>query len=214
MVLSQLPIVATPTAPSLYNEEDIQLYKQTIAPAGTPDAQVKLVFMYAQKLGLDPLRKQIMLIKTGFGDRIQYMIIVGIHGMTALIERHKDYRGLQSAAVYPGETISINSNGDVEHTYDPVSRHGEIRPLGAWATCARWLGDHTHKSTIYLNFADYVNPNSNSWRSQPGWMIDKTARAFAMRASFADILSGVYAPEEFGERSLESEEMELPTRGA
>lgn len=196
------------------NETDIRLYRETIAPAGTPEAQVKLVFMYAQKLGLDPLRKQIMLIKTGSGERQQYMIIVGIHGMTALIERHKEYRGVYSAAVYPGETCVIDSIGNVTHTYNPPERLGEIKPLGAWASCGRWLGDHTHKSTIYLNFADYVNQYSQSWKQQPGWMIDKTARAFAMRAAFADILSGVYAPEEFGRRSLESEEMELPTRGA
>lgn len=195
-----------------FTEEDIKLYKETIAPTGTPEAQIKLAFFYAMKLGLDPLRKQIMITKTGTGERQQYMIIVGIHGMTALIERHKEYRGIYSAAVYPGEDVIIDSLGNVKHEFKPLERANKLLPIGAWATCARWLGDHTHKSTIYLNYKDYVNQYSTSWQKQPGWMIDKTARAFAMRAAFADILSGVYAPEEFGERSLESEEMDLPTR--
>jgi phage recombination protein Bet len=190
--------------PTVTNKEELDLFKGLIAPPGTPEAQIKLAMVYAQKLGLDPLRKQVMIIETYSKGLKTYQIVIGIHGMGALVARQKDYAGTISSAVYEAERITIDARGMVEHTYDPTKRSGA--PLGAWSTTYRMLHGHRIGHTIYLKFDDYVKKNSPTWERMPAWMIEKTARAFTMRAAYPDVLSNVYAPEEFGERSSEQDQ--------
>lgn len=184
-----------------YTEEDFKVIKEIIAPTGTPDTQIKIAIAYAMQLGLDPLRRQVMVIKTSGG----YQVVVSIHAVGSLVSQHAEYRGCQSASVYPGEEISIDADGKVSHSYSPLKRAG--KPHGAWATAIRQLGSTLVNFTIYLRYDDYAKETSDSWRKQPAWMIEKTARMFAMRAAFPDQIANVYAPEEFGERSVESGEV-------
>lgn len=193
--------------PVASNDQDMKLWMQVIAP-GAPIEQARLVYHYARMLGLDPLRKQIMLLKTkayneesgGWVD--QYNILVGIHGMNSLVSSQPDYAGQESATVYNGEKLTIRSDGTVEHEYDPTKRQG--LPLGAWASVVRVLHGKPVRFTIWLPFDQIAQRKARGgelravWASRPDWMAEKTALAFADRKAYPHILSNVYAPEEFG----------------
>lgn len=183
------------------DSEDLKLFRALIASPDVPEAQVKMAFQYAKNLGLDPLRKQVMIIETTSKGQKNYQIVLSIHAMGALAAREADYAGINSAAVYEGERITIDARGMVEHTYDPTKRTGAI--LGAWATVYRMLHGHRVLHTIYLKIKDYRR-QTFTWDQQTAWMMEKTARAFALRAAYPEVLANVYAPEEFGNRSPES----------
>lgn len=183
--------------------EELALFKALVAPPDTPDAQIKLALQYARNLGLDPLRKQVMIIETTSQGKKNYQIVLSIHAMGALAARQPDYAGINSAAVYEGERITIDARGMVEHTYDPTKRSGAIQ--GAWATVYRMLHGHRVMHTIWLPYQNYKR-QTMTWDRQGAWMIEKTARAFALRAAYPEVLANVYAPEEFGDRSPEKAE--------
>lgn len=180
---------------AILSDKEIALLKATIAPYGTPDEQIKLAFHVANQLGLDPLRKQVMVVKI----RNNYQVIIGVHGMSAVIAKHPDYRGTISSPVWPGEELVIDSMGHVSHKSHVLDRKGN--PVGAWATTVRNYCGYAVNHTSYLRWEDYAKMDSDSWQKQGPWMIEKTARAFSMRTAFPDELYGVYAKEEFNEIS-------------
>lgn len=212
-----------------YGQKARDLFKQIIAP-GAPDEHVALVFHYAKALELDPLRRQVMLLEMPRKNKDEsarqgkdvwektYTIIVGVHGLIGKIQRHPEYAGFASSAVFAGEAIKIHADGTVDHAYNPIQRPtGDAAvPIGAWATVTRMLAGKPVKRTAWVAFAECVLTTWDKsggagkwkkvprelWAKMPAWMNEKCAIAAAVRLAFDDVVGGAHVPEEFGGRTL------------
>lgn len=211
-----------------------KMFCEVIAP-GAPPEHVALVFHYAKALQLDPLRRQVMLLEmprknkelSRPGNDVwekSYTIVVGVHGLLGKIQRHKEYAGIASAAVFAGEPIRIAADQTVTHEYDPINRpKGEAgSPLGAWATVTRVLNGKAIPHTAWVPFSECVlttwdkkDPKNwkkaprELWAKMPAWMNEKCAIAAAIRKAFDDEVGGVHVPEEFGGRTLSDGSVEV-----
>jgi hypothetical protein len=179
----------TPSKEEVYN-----LFKAVVAPPNTPDAYIHLAIEYARQLGIDPLRRQVMIIPSKDGPKI----VVGINALRAVVQRNREWHSTNSAPVYKDDDFTIDSDGNVHHIMQPHKRASLERTVGAWATTIRMRHGQLKKFTIYLRTDDYRQAMSRSWQQQEPWMIAKTAEAFSIRQAFSDMVSGVYIPEEFG----------------
>lgn len=234
------------------NESRIALYSNVIAP-GAPKPMVELVYHYAKHLGLDPLRKEVMLIsfdrkkvtkgRNGQKDtevwEKDWTVIINVHGFVKIASREKDFAGLLSGVVYPGETCRIKADGTVEHEYDVDDRHelgaakkgaDRLLPIGAWASVTRMLHGLPVRYTKYLPFdqvagwKDEWEKNANGqgshktgrrtlrdiWDQRPDWMNEKCAIAFACRLAYDHAIGRVYVAEEVGLVSNDNGGIEVP----
>lgn len=153
----------------------IALYSNVIAP-GAPKEQVALIHHYAHALGLDPLRREVMLVsfdrKQDDGNwGKQYSVIVNVHGLIKMMSRQHDFAGMASGVVYPGEPCKILPDQSVEHTADIQARNEmgaqaegarRILPIGAWCTVRRMLHGEIVRYTTYLPFVQ-VAGFKNEW---------------------------------------------------
>lgn len=190
--------------PDLSKEEVYKLFKETVAPPGTPEPYIWLAIEYAKQLGIDPLRRLVMPINTKQGTKI----VVGINALRAVVQRSPEWISTNSAPVYKDDDFKIDAEGNVTHVMQPHKIKEFEKTVGAWATTIRKRQGQLRKFTIFLRTNDYRQTGSNSWERQEAWMICKTAEAFTIRQAFSDLCGGVYIPEEFGKSSLQTHDEE------
>lgn len=224
-----LDVLSDPRKQAIVRDEPdgrVALFTSIIAPGASPELTA-LVWHYARALDLDPLRKMVMLISMdrkndrGGYDK-EYGVIVGVHGVIALLGRQPDYAGLLSGVVFPGEKCSIAADGTVQHEYDVAERAtkqaGAVTlPIGAYATVRRVMHGQVVQFTTYTPFGEVAqttwkkNPQTGRsekvlryiWAARPSWMNEKCAIMFSARKAYDHILGRVYGAEEFGAVSTE-----------
>jgi len=156
------------TTPDLFSDKRIELIKQQVAP-GAPDNLFRAMIEIARVRGLDPLAKQISLIKFG----AQWQVVTTIDGYRALAEQTGAYAGSDAATF-------------VENGSDIIS-----------ATVTVWkMVDHQRvpfSATVY--WAEY-NGDNFTWKKMPRTMISKVAESHALRKAFPSTLSGMYTTDE------------------
>ena len=102
---------------------------------------------------------------------------------------HPSYKGMEHGIVY------LDRNGEVRKregtaTYKAA---GEVL-IGGWARVHR-----SDRSDSYAEVSlDEYNKNQSVWKTMPGTMIDKCARAVALRLAFPSDFQGMYISEEMG----------------
>jgi phage recombination protein Bet len=157
-----------------------------------PLEDIVTFFHKAQVTGADPLKDQIYLIprntKIKVNGRDEYVnvgtIVFSYHFVEAQAVMTKEYEGF---------TIETG----VDEYFDPISttvkkmlrskcvvvRNGKNYPYTAW-------------------WDEYVQTNSYGvtaqWKTKPYLMLDKCAKAGALRSAFPEWLSGAYTEEEMG----------------
>lgn len=167
----------------------------------------------AERLGLDPLAKQITAIVFGkkSSDRRQMAIIVTIDGYRAIAARSGDYRPQEAPPAYeydPDLKCDTNPLGLVKAVVTVFRRYGEgehaeWRPIVAevywdeivpfqdeWAKDAQGRWAKTGRKTL-----------PDSWRRMGRLMLAKCAEAQALRRGWPEWLSGTHTPEEM-ERAI------------
>lgn len=161
------------------SSKQIDLIKKTVAK-GTTDSELQLFLYQCKRTGLDPLAKQIYCIIYRDKDGGHTMSIqTGIDGFRAVAERSGDYAG-QDEPVFE---------------YD-----SNKKPIKAKVTVYRFRGDNRYPSGVGVahwdEFYPKIKKNQFMWDDKPHVMLAKCAEAQAIRRSYPQDLSGVYAPEE------------------
>ncbi len=161
-------------------EENIQLLKTTLTGAGTvlTDNELRLFLYQAKQTGLDPLAKQIYVMKSG--GKLTFM--TSIDGQRLVAQRTGQYEG-QVGPQWCGK------DGNWRDVWLADESPAAAR-VGVYRTGFREpvYGVATWKS--------YAKPNSQTWRQLGDVMLAKCAEALAFRKGFPQELSGIYTSEE------------------
>ena len=161
-------------------DEQVDLIKRTVARGASND-ELALFMHTAQRMGLDPLAKQIHAVKRwDKQSRREVMAIqVGIDGLRLVADRTGKYA--------PGRPTEYEVRGD--------------NLVSATAYVRKFVGGEWHEVGEAAYYDEYVatkrdgKPN-RMWSQMPRVMLAKCAEARALRRAFPAELSGVYAPEE------------------
>jgi phage recombination protein Bet len=166
-------------------DSQVQLIKATVAK-GCTDDELSLFCYQANRLGFDPLSKQIYAVKMGGSMTIQ----VSIDGYRLIAERTGKYAG----QIGP---FWCDQNGqwvDVWLKREPpaAAKVGVIRsdfkePLWGIATLTSF------------------GKGSNLWKTMPDIMLAKCAESNALRKAFPNELSGVYTEDEMSNKEEPAE---------
>ena len=193
--------------------EQIELMKRTVAKGATDD-ELRMFLHLAHKYDLDPFAKEIWFIKRlkkqkvgkdEYGNEkwdyprlangdMDYSgsdaptIMTSRDGYLKVAQRHEDYEGLISFTVCEGDNFEIDAtNYSVSHKFGP--KRGKT--IGAWARCDR----KGRKPLItYVDFNEYNDSASNTWKKYPSAMIQKVAEAIVLKRQFG--LNGLVTQEE------------------
>lgn len=157
------------------------------------------LFLYtANKVGLDPLVKQIHFVKYKLKDGDTKMtIITGIDGYRAIAERTHQLAGMDDV-VYDGGAV-----------YAPGKEPKQ--PSKATITVYRAVGGQKVAFTATARWTEYYpkNPrNRGIWDSMPYNQLGKCAEALALRKAFPTDLSGLYVKEEMDQAEIVLEPIE------
>ena len=174
-------IVPTSTGTTVFNKEAVALIKSQIAP-DLNDMELQLFLWNAQRMGLDPLARQMYAVKRAGRMTLQ----IGIDGFRVVANRN----GLA---------------GIEEAVHDD-----ENAPFPKWSkvTVYRFINGERVPFTATARWSEYAVTNNAMWKKMPYLMLDKCAEALALRKGFPNELSGVYTTDEMmqaGDKGLEPE---------
>lgn len=154
----------------------LDLLKRTIA-TGLTDDEFQLLVAQSERLGLDPLSRQIYGLKIGG----KMSITASIDGLRLVAQRSGEYDG-QAAPMWCGK----------DGKWVDVWLHDEppaAARVGVYRRGAR-------EATVAVARYDSYKGSSPVWKSMPDVMLSKCAEALALRKAFPAELSGVYSSEE------------------
>lgn len=173
-----------------WTRDELDLIKHTVVPQGATDSEFKLLLYQSNRLGLDPLSRQIYLIKRYSDGKEHCTIQTGIDGFRTVAERTGRYQG-QDGPYWCGED---GQWVDVWTAEDhPVAakvgilRSDFARPVYA---VALW--------SEYVQLTKERKP-TRMWAKMGALMLGKCAEALALRKAFPQDLSGVYTTEEMAQ---------------
>lgn len=153
-------------------ENKLELIKRTVANGATKD-DLELLLHQARRAGLDPLARQIYLVKRKGKGTIQ----VGIDGLRLVADRTGLYAG-NDDAIFEGVQEGLPTKATVT-VYKVVQ--GIRCPFTA---TARWQEYYPGDDQGF------------QWRKMPHVMLAKCAEALALRKAFPMEMSGLYVHEE------------------
>lgn len=164
------------------SQQDVYQY---ICDKATPQ-EVVFFMELCRSQRLNPFKREAFLVK--YGSSPASMITAEV-----VFERranaHPSYTGMEHGIVY------LDRDGNVckregTATYKAA---GEVL-VGGWARVHR-----NDRSDSYAEVSmDEYNKNQSVWKTMPGAMIDKCARAVALRLAFPSDFQGMYISEEMG----------------
>lgn len=168
-------------------ENQIALVRSMVAKDAT-QPEFDLMLHMARTYGLDPLTKQIWLVKYGSSPA---SIFAGRDGFLEIGHRSGNFDGMDTK---------------VEVVEQPINRNGVVRPWQYRATCSVFCKDMKHPITVEVYEEEYTT-GRNLWKDKTRTMIGKVAESQALRRAFR--ISGLYSPEEMpepdGERDITPE---------
>lgn len=183
------------TALATYNgaalEDRLSLIKRVAMAPQTTDDEFQLFITVANKLGLDPLARQIYAIHRKSGtnrdgsDRYQMTIQTGIDGYRALADRTGEYAGSDDP-VYDTEDADQPNKATVT-----VWRwvKGVRCPFTATARWKEYAQKYTDRRTGEVTL-------TGKWADMPYNQLAKCAEALALRKAFPAQLAGAYVEDE------------------
>lgn len=187
-------------------ELDIELIKSVIAPnaQGLSDAEFKLFLYLAEKYQLDPMQKQIWIVK--FNKR-PAQIYAGRDGFLAIAHRSAQLDGFKTSVNRIDTPFSISY-------YDNASNKtvNYEQPFTYEATCIVYRKDMKYPIVVTVSEDEY-STGRNLWATKRKTMISKVSESQCFRKAFS--ISGLYDESEFNqsvkgiEQNTISEEMSV-----
>lgn len=166
----------------MFSDKRVDLIRNTVAK-GAPDETFLAFLDIAKRRNLDPLAKQISLIK--FGG--QFTIITTIDGYRAIAEQTGQYAG---------------SDAPVFTFTSEVTRDGKAKPDTCTVTVHKLIQGNTYPFSAMVYFEEYDTGNGN-WSKMPRTMLAKVAESHALRKAFPAVMSGMYEESEM-DQAIES----------
>lgn len=165
-----------------YTDARLALIRNTVAQ-GADDFELAQFLIVAKETGLDPMRKQIYLIKR-WNSELQKKVATpqtGIDGYRAIADRTGRYA--------PGQepTFIYDDSGNL---------------IKATAYVKKLAGGVWHEVAASAIWSEYVQTKQDKktptafWQNMPHVMLAKVAETLALRRAFPGELSGVYTHEE------------------
>jgi phage recombination protein Bet len=164
------------------SQQDVYQY---ICDKATPQ-EVVFFMELCRSQRLNPFKKEAFLIK--FGGNPASMITAEV-----VFERranaHPSYRGMEHGVVY------LDRNGEIRKREGTATYRAAGETLiGGWACVHR-----SDRKDAYAEVSlDEYNKNQSVWKTMPGVMISKCAKATALRLAFPSDFQGMYLSEEMG----------------
>lgn len=177
-----------------FTQDQIDLIRKQVAPAGTTNDELALFMSYAERTGLDPFSRQIYLSERRANVNGQWVVSrkpeVTIDGFRLVAERTGKYAG-QRGPEWCGKDGSWRDvwldDGPPMAARIGVLRHDFAEPV--WSVALLREYQQTNKEG---------QPNS-MWKKYPSVMLAKCAESLALRRAFPRELSGLYTREEMPE---------------
>jgi len=171
-------------------QSQIALVKRLSAKGATDD-EFKLMSHIAVKYELDPLVKQIWLVKYGTQPA---SIFTGRDGFLSIAHRTGQFAGMSTEVVKVDEKIEVvksrkDSKGD--KITNVVKREWQYK-----AVCTVRRKDTPHPFIVEVYEEEYTTAE-NLWKSKPRTMLGKVAESQCLRKAFD--IAGLYSPEEMPE---------------
>ncbi len=193
-----------------WTPEEVDLARRTVAPDAT-EHELALFLRLCKTYGLDPFRKELVLEKRrrrradGGGYDAVPVFITTRDGYLKVGQRDPHYGGLQSGVVREGDDFEFDVEAcRIKHRFG--AQRGKI--IGAWA-----VAKHAQRPPFmaYVEFSEYYNPESDTWKKHPAAMIQKVAEVFVLRRQFG--ITGIVTREEMS-RELASDAVTMPAQPA
>ena len=168
-----------------YDTAEVQLIKDTVA-RGATDQELALFLFTAKMRGLNPLTRQIHLVKrkqkVDGVDKEVAVIQTGIDGFRLIAERTKAY------APSPKPTYFEYDKGHL---------------IRATVFGMKIVGSQAFEYSATAKFSEYAQSFGgrlgNMWAKMPETMLEKCAEAKLLRKGFPEELSGIYTDEEMAQ---------------
>lgn len=176
------------------NDENIELLKNTLSNSKTilTDPELRLFLYQAKRTGLDPLARQLYVMKSG--EKITFM--TSIDGQRLVAQRTGQYEG-QIGPQWCGNDgqwkdvwlddeppaaakVGVYRTGFKEATYGVATWRSYHKEVDEWVN-----GRKTGKKVV-----------SPTWSQLGDVMLAKCAEALALRKAFPQELAGIYTQEE------------------
>lgn len=156
-------------------EDHLDLVRR-FAAKGASDEELELLLYRAKASGLDPLARQIHLVRR----EGQAMVVVGIDGLRLIADRTGAYAGSDDI-----EFVGTSAGGP---------------PARARATVYKAVGGLRCAFTATARWEEYYPGEhaSEIWRRLPHMMLGKCAEALALRKAFPAETAGLVVFEELG----------------
>lgn len=177
-----------------YNQEQVNLIKNTVAKGATND-ELQMFMYLANQYSLDPFKKEIWFMKYNN----QTNIMTSRDGYLKYAQLNEDFEGLMSFVVKEGDVFEIDAS-EYKVTHKFGANRGHI--IGAWARCDR---KGKKPFIAYVEFSEY-NKGTSIWKSYPSAMIQKVAEVFVLKRAFG--INGLVTKEEIdaGETEVQATE--------
>jgi phage recombination protein Bet len=185
--MSNTELATRPSELLQLTDEQIDLIKRTIAKDANDD-ELALFLYQAKRTGLDPLARQIHMVKrwNKKEKRNDMSIQVGIDGSRLIADRTGRYAG--------------NDDPKFGALWEWKTENGEQyqAPVTASVTVWKAVGGQRCPFTATARWTEYYPGDRQGfmWRTKPYLMLGKCAEALALRKAFPAELSGIYTNEE------------------
>jgi phage recombination protein Bet len=182
-----------------FPQDQIDLIRKQVAPAGTTNDELALFLRYAQQTGLDPFSRQIYLSERRSSVNGQWVVTrkpeVTIDGFRLIAERTQQYAGQLGPfwCGHDGQWVDVwLADAPPAAAKLGIVRHDFKEPL--WSVA------------LYREYAQLNKegrPNS-MWAKYPSVMLAKCAESLALRRAFPRELAGLYTREEMPEEKADA----------